>query len=191
MPAHSTEWTVEMVRALPHDGNRYEVIDGELFVTPPPSVWHQSAVGELLVLVLPYVRAHRLGHAFVAPADVVYGPRKMVQPDLFVAPHAEGSLPNSWEEFGRPRLAVEIISRSTALTDRREKRELYQRKGVPEYWVIDVDARTVERWRPDDTVPEVFTGMLEWRPDAAEPPLVIDLVAFFARVTGVTNITSD
>jgi len=85
MPAQHTEWTVEMVRALPDDGNRYEVIDGELFVTPAPSVAHQRAVLELAYFVGPYVRAHRIGEALISPADViVYGPRKFVQPDLFV-----------------------------------------------------------------------------------------------------------
>ena len=99
MPAHPTEWTVEMVRAIPEDSNRYEVIDGELFVTPAPSVAHQRAVLELALLVAPYVRAHRIGEALIAPADViVYGPRKFVQPDLFVVPgrsppaHRRGAL---------------------------------------------------------------------------------------------------
>jgi Uma2 family endonuclease len=184
MPARPTEWTVAMVRALPDDGNRYEVIDGELFVTPAPGVWHQSAVGELLLVLSPYVREHRVGHVFAAPADLVYGPRKMVQPDLFVTPLVSGALPQTWEELGRPILAVEVVSPSTATTDRREKRELYQRKGVPEYWIVDVDARVVERWRVADTAPEILSDSLEWRPDRAVTPLVINLVSYFARVTG-------
>jgi Uma2 family endonuclease len=184
MPARPTEWTVEMVRALPDDGNRYEVIDGELFVTPAPGVWHQSAVGELMAILRPYVREHRIGHVFTAPADVVYGPRKMVQPDLFVTPPVDGTLPNTWEELGRPILAVEVISPSTAVTDRIEKRELYQRKGVPEYWIIDVDVRSVERWRVDASAAESFTETLEWRPTRAVAPLVIDLPTYFALVLG-------
>ena len=63
MPAQPTEWAVDMVRALPDDSNRYEVIDGELFVTPAPSIAHQRAVIELALLVAPYVRAHRIGEA--------------------------------------------------------------------------------------------------------------------------------
>ena len=82
MPAQPTEWTVDMVRALPDDGNRYEVIDGELFVTPSPSWTHQRAVLELALLIAPYVRDHRIGEAVISPADViVYGPRKFVQPE--------------------------------------------------------------------------------------------------------------
>src|SRR5688572_22773454 len=74
MPAQPTEWTIEMVRALPDDGNRYEVMDGELFVTPAPSLVHQRAVVELLDIVRPYVKTHGVGEALVSPADVVvYG----------------------------------------------------------------------------------------------------------------------
>ena len=117
MPAQPTEWTVEMVRALPDDGNRYEVIDGELFVTPAPSVFHQRAVVELLYLVGPYVKAHGIGEALIAPADVVvYGPRKFVQPDLFVVPLVDGTLMRAWTDVGRLILAVEVISPSTTVT---------------------------------------------------------------------------
>jgi len=99
MPAQHTEWTVEMVRALPDDGNRYEVIDGELFVTPAPSVAHQRAVLELAYFVGPYVRAHRIGEALISPADViVYGPRKFVEPDLFVVPPVNGAPMQAWTE---------------------------------------------------------------------------------------------
>ena len=69
MPAPSTEWTVEMVHALPDDGNRYEVIDGELFVTPAPSPVHQRAVRELLYLIGPYVTAHAIGDALMLVAQ--------------------------------------------------------------------------------------------------------------------------
>src|SRR5687768_9000765 len=117
MPAQHSEWTVEMVRALPDDGNRYEVIDGELFVTPAPSVFHQRAVLELAYLVGPYVKAHRVGEALISPADVVvYGPRKLVQPDLFVVPLVDGTLMRAWTDVGRLILAVEVISPSTKWT---------------------------------------------------------------------------
>jgi len=185
MPAQPTEWTVEMVRALPDDGNRYEVISGELFVTPAPSWTHQRAVIELLLLLTPYLRANELGDAIVAPADIVFGPRNMVEPDLFVVPLVGGAPPRTWGAVGRLLLAVEVLSPSTARTDRGEKRDLYQRKGVPEYWIVDVENRTVERWRPDDSVPEALAETLQWQPDASAPPLVIDLPAYFDRVTGL------
>jgi Uma2 family endonuclease len=187
MPAQPTEWTVEMVRALPNDGNRYEVIDGELYVTPAPTWTHQRAVRELLLLLAPYLREHSLGDVIAAPADVVFGPRNMVEPDLFVVPLVEGTIPRGWEDVGRLLLAVEVLSPSTRRTDRREKRDLYQRKGVPEYWVIDVDNRSVDRWRPTEPSPETLTDTLDWEPDAAVPALVVDLPAYFDRVVGATT----
>jgi Uma2 family endonuclease len=185
MPAQPTEWTIDMVRALPDDGNRYEVIDGELFVTPAPSWIHQNAVLELALLLTPYLRAHALGHAIISPADVVFGPRNAVEPDLFVVPLVEGLPPRTWEEAGRLLLTVEVLSPSTRRADRVEKRDLYKRKAVPRYWIVDTDARTVERYLPDDSAPETFTETLEWQPDNAAPPLVIDLPAYFDRVLGL------
>ena len=186
MPAHPTEWTVDMVRALPEDGNRYEVIDGELFVTPAPSVFHQRAVLELALLVAPYLRAHRIGEAIISPADVlVYGPRKFVQPDLFVVPLVNGLPMRAWTEVGRLLLAVEVLSPSTRRTDRGRKRMLYREKAVPEYWIIDTDERTVERSRPNDLAIDTFADSLQWQPDADAPPLVIDLPGYFDRVNGL------
>jgi Uma2 family endonuclease len=186
MPAQHTEWTVEMVRALPDDGNRYEVIDGELFVTPAPSVVHQRAVLELALLVAPYVRAHRIGEALIAPADVVvYGPHKFVQPDLFVVPLVNGAPMRAWAEVGRLLLAVEVLSPSTERTDRGRKRTLYTEKAVPEYWIVDTDERTIERWRPDDSPVELLTESVEWQPDRDVPPLVIDLPGYFDRAQGM------
>jgi Uma2 family endonuclease len=184
MPAQPTEWTVEMVRALPEDGNRYEVIGGELFVTPAPSWTHQRAVGELYRVLMPYLEKHALGVAIIAPADVLFGPKDMVEPDLFVVPLVDGKAPFSWEEVGRLLLAVEVLSPSTSHTDRGDKRELYQRKGVPEYWIVDVDGRRVERWRPNDASPEMLTETLAWQPDRFTKPLVIDLPQYFGRVLG-------
>jgi Uma2 family endonuclease len=183
MPVQPTEWTVEMVRALPDDGNRYEVVDGELFVTPAPSWTHQRAVAELLLILAPYLRAHELGVAMIAPADILFGPRNAVEPDLFVVPLVNGAAPETWFAVGRLLLVV-VISPRTRRADRVDKRKLYQRKGVPEYWVVDTDARTVERWRPNEPDPEIFAETLPWHPDAAVPPLVIDLPEYFDRVHG-------
>jgi Uma2 family endonuclease len=188
MPAQHTEWTVEMVRALPDDGNRHEVIDGELYVTPAPSWTHQRAVLDLALIVAPYVRQHAIGEVYIAPADVMFGPRDMVEPDLFAVPLVSGAAPRAWEEVGRLILAVEVVSPSTIRTDRGGKRELYQRKNVPEYWIVDVDNRRVERWRPNDDAPEAVTSTLEWQPDRFAEPLVIDLHQYFLRVTGESRV---
>jgi Uma2 family endonuclease len=183
MPA-TTIWTADMVRALPDDGKRYEVIDGELFVTPSPALLHQRAAFTLGTLLSAYVKAHALGDVLLAPADVLSAKHVMVQPDVFVVPLIEGRKPVSWEETGRLLLVVEILSPSTARADRHVKRRLYQRERVPEYWIVDVDARLVERWRPDDERPEILAERIEWQPDQNQPPLVIDLPAYFRDVSG-------
>ena len=102
----------------------------------------------------------------------------------FVAPLLRGKRPSEWKEIESLVLAVEVLSPSTARADRRVKLRLYQRQHVPEYWIVDVDARLIERWRPDDERPEILAETLEWQPDPAHPPLVIDLPAYFRDVTG-------
>jgi Uma2 family endonuclease len=177
------DWTVEQVRALPDDGRRYEVIDGELFVTPAPSWLHQRAVIELLIHVRPYAVTCALD-CLIAPAEVTFAPRRSVQPDLLVAPTIDGRGVARFEDVGRLVLAVEVLSPSTARADRHRKRKLYQSEAVPEYWMVDPAARFVERWRPDDEEPEILTDSLTWHPDAGREPLVIDLAAYFRGVHG-------
>ncbi|HEX6535832.1 MAG TPA: Uma2 family endonuclease [Gemmatimonadaceae bacterium] len=184
MAAATIRWTAEMARGLPDDGNRYEVVDGELLVTPAPTWAHQNAVAELYVRLRGYLAANGAGHAMLAPADIEFGRANLAQPDLFVVPRTNGRAPRTWEEARRLLLAVEILSPSTARADRHVKRRLYQRERVPEYWVVDVDARLIERWRPDDGRPEMLAERIDWRPDHAHPALEIDLGAYFADVHG-------
>ncbi len=173
-----------MVRALPDDGKRYEVIDGGLFVTPAPRLPHQRAMLELWRLLAGYVRRHRLGEALASPADIEFDKRNLVQPDLFVAPLLEGRRPRDWSEIRQLALAVELPSPSTARAERQAKRRLYQREAVPEYWIVDLDARLVERWRPEDERPEPITETLAWQPDPDMPPFELSLPEFFESVMG-------
>jgi Uma2 family endonuclease len=136
------DWTVDQVRALPDDGNRYEVIDGELFVTPAPSWLHQQAAMEFLFLVRPY--AHRCAlDCYIAPAEVAFSPRRSVEPDLFVVPRMDGRRATHFEEVQRLVLAVEVISPSSARADRYRKRHLYQSEDVPR--VLDRRSRRALR----------------------------------------------
>ncbi len=182
MPQTAQRWTAEMVRALPEDGKRYEVIAGELFVTPAPRLLHQAAVKGFLLRLHPYVAAHRLGEVLASPADIEFDPETLVQPDVFVAPLVGGRRPRAWPEITGLVLAVEVLSPTTARADRTVKRRLFQRVGVPEYWIVDLEARLVERWRPGDERPEILTDRLVWRPDPTAEALTIDFAAFFADV---------
>lgn len=176
-PPAARRWTVPEVRALNRasGSTRYELVDGELLVTPGPSWSHQAVVGQLHVALAGYLRTHRVGYVFMAPADVEPFDGSLVQPDLFVTPLVDGRRPRDWAEAGRLLLAVEVVSPSSARADRVTKRRLYQRMRVPEYWVVDLDARVVERWRPDDARPEVVDGMLPWQPEGAAEALAIEV----------------
>ena len=103
---------------------------------------------------------------------------------MFVAPLLAGKRPSEWKEIKSLVLAIEVLSPSTARADRRVKLRLYQRQHVREYWIVDVDARLIERWRADDERPEIVTERLEWQPDPAHPLLAISLAAYFRDVTG-------
>lgn len=184
MPAQHANWTVDRALALPADGNRYEVLDGELCVTPAPSWTHQAAIGALYARLHEHVAANALGWAMLSPADIVFSHRRLVQPDLFVVPSRPEGAPRSWRDVRRLLLAVEVLSPSTARADRHRKRLVYRDEGVNEYWIVDCDARLVERWRPDDARGEVLSEVLVWQARADVPVLRIDLPALFTEVMG-------
>src|SRR5438132_11850117 len=104
MPDLAKHWTREEVAALPEDGNRYELLDGEFLVTPSPAGIHQRAVWKLYNRVHPYVCENRLGLAGLAPADLDFRAGQYLQPDLFLAPLWEDREPLHWSEFGLPLL---------------------------------------------------------------------------------------
>ena len=184
MPLSHTEWTVSMLDELPDDGRRYEVIDGGLFVTPAPTNAHQRAIAELFLLLAPY--AKRVGiEVLFAPAAIRWSQSREVQPDLFANPlMRNGRPPERFSDVGVLLLAVEVLSPSTQRTDRHSKRALYQHENVPDYWIVDADARTIEHWTLGQTVPHVHTRTLAWRPVSAHEPLEIDVVQYFRSVWG-------
>jgi len=178
MPEATRRWTREMVLALPDDGNRYELFDGELLVTPAAIPRHQLAAQRLFQYLAPYVKTNRLGEVFALPADLDLGGDQLSQPDVFVIPSLPPSL-LSWRNTPNPILIVEVISPGSARGDRLVKRRRFQSIGIPEYWIVDVDGRVIERWRPADERPEILDTRLEWRPAEGVEPLVIDLPRFF------------
>jgi Uma2 family endonuclease len=182
MPHAHTEWTAAMLADLPDDGNRYEVVDGELLVTPSPGWSHQTMIGALYLRIANWLAEHPVGHAIMAPADVTLDPRTLVQPDLFVVPLHEGRKPASWAEARTLLLAVEVLSPSSARADRQVKRRRYQRAGAAEYWIVDLDARLIERWLPADERPELLADEVGWRPPGTGDQLEINLAELFAEV---------
>jgi len=175
-------WTAEDVRALPEDGNRYECIDGALLVTPSPAWPHAHAVRELMRLLANYVAAQGIGALATAPRDVELTADNLVQPDVLVARPTCGQKIRTSEDVAGLALAIEILSPSTAGRDRGVKRRFYQRAGVEEYWIVDLEARQIERWTPTSERAQFLTAALVWCPRGAAESLEIDLVAFFAEV---------
>jgi Uma2 family endonuclease len=187
MPASAPRRTVEEVRAMQDEERpwpRFELIDGELLVTPAPRRLHQNAVAELFLLLDPYVRSQRIGVAELSPADIELEAGTIVQPDVFVSPLVGGRRPLHWLETTSLLLAAEVISPSDPRADRVTKRGFFTRVDVGEYWVIDLDSRTFERNVGSDPRPEVLDQALIWRPRGAADALVIDLGRYFARVHG-------
>lgn len=184
MPAATHHWTAAELATLPADGNRYEIVDGELLVTPAPAWKHQELVFELGVRLSAYLGPLGLARVIPAPADVELADDTVVEPDLFVVPLVAGRGPERWSDVGRLLLAVEVLSPSTARVDRTVKRARYQRAGFPEYWIVDGVSRTVERWRPRDERPEILIETLTWQPEGAVEPLTMDLAALFTEVLG-------
>lgn len=180
-------WTAADLREVPDDRNRYEIIDGDLFVTPAPSLRHQRLLAEFFFAIRTYLDAHRVGNVLFAPADVVLADDTVVEPDLFAFPLVDGPLPAQWDGSEGLLLAIEIISPSSARTDRTVKRMRYQRACVPEYWIIDGDARVVERWRSGDGRPQIVSDRLEWQPDPGFPALAVELESLFATALGAAG----
>jgi Uma2 family endonuclease len=184
MPRAANDWTVDRVLALPDDGYRHEVVDGELVVTPAPELRHQAAVLVLARILWSHVSTHGVGAVSIAPADIALDESTLVQPDVFVYTWTGERPPARWEDVHELLLAVEVLSPSTARYDRHLKRLRYQRHGIPEYWIVDLDARLIERWRPEDERPEIVHDRMVWAPDAAGKPLSIDVGSLFAEISG-------
>lgn len=171
--------TIEELLALPEDGLRHELLDGEHVVTPAPAYHHQRVLNQLQ-FALNAALVGRTGlQVLSSPADLVLGPRTLVQPDLFVIRIDPASPPTSWQDVGVPVLAIEILSPGTASRDRGAKRRIYQRAGVGEYWIVDLDARLIERWTPSDIRPEILDERLTWAPDG-QPLLSLDVGSLFS-----------
>ena len=175
-------WTADMARRLPDDGNRYEVVYGELLVTPAPRAWHQVLVLRLAMALQLYLeRTPGVGMCFVSPADISWGEDVLLQPDVFVAPW-EQARTLAWSAIRDLLLVAEVLSPSTPRHDRFTKRRRYQEAGVPLYWIVDGDARQVEVWAPTDTFPRFERERLVWQPVGAAAAFTLALEDLFRAI---------
>jgi Uma2 family endonuclease len=130
MPQVAKVWTREEVLALPDDGNRYELVDGELLVSPSPRPLHQLAIGVFNDRLRPYAREHRVGLVLSSPADLDLRSGQLVQPDIFVGRTSDGRPFRDCTQAGIPLLVVAVLSPSPARFDRITQRLRFQRSGA-------------------------------------------------------------
>lgn len=133
---------------MPEDGNRYEAIGGELYVSPPPKPPHQWVIANLFQELSDLLVRPGWGRLFCAPIGVEFAETEEgVQPDLLFVSNERLHIVTEDAIRGAPDLVIEVLSPRTARRDRTVKRQLYQRHGVAEYWVVDLEAKQVEVWR--------------------------------------------
>jgi len=142
-----TRLTYEDYCLLPNDGKRYEIIEGELVVTPSPRRSHQKAVNNLIYYLNDFVKKTGLGEVYPAPFDVVFSRYDVVEPDILYISKARASVLTDKNVQGAPDLVVEVLSETTAEIDRTTKLKLYARFGVQEYWIIDPEGCSAEVYR--------------------------------------------
>jgi Uma2 family endonuclease len=181
MAPSTSAWTLAELDRLPDDGNTYELIDGELFVTPAPSPEHEDLVSGLLKIIAPFVWTHGFGTVHT-PRAVVRTSESQVEPDLMVRP-VTPTRPKKWADRPTPLLVVEVLSRTTQRRDREQKRNFYLRIGVAEYWMVDRWDRCIHVLRRDGS-DIIADSQLEWQPESATEPLLIDVAAYFAAALG-------
>lgn len=170
-------WTIEELHRLPDDVNKYELVDGQLFVTPAPRQYHQFIISKVTEILVPYVAANGLGMVWQARSVIRWGDNE-VEPDLFVRAKSV-DLDADWKDAPCAILVVEVLSDSTRRRDLKEKRQLYvERIGIPEYWIADPESRTVRVIRPG-AADLTTDATLFWLPEGVTQPLTIQLAAIF------------
>jgi Uma2 family endonuclease len=179
--SHPVILTYDDYRRLPEDGRRYELLEGNLHVTPAPLTIHQRVSRNLEFVLHEHVRNRDLGEVLDAPVDVILGRTTVLQPDLLFVERGRLGMISERGIEGPPQLVVEILSPSTEETDRGPKQHLYARYGVRYYWIADPVARTLTEMRRERNaytvvathcVPERVTTELF-------PDLVVDLGEIF------------
>ncbi len=162
------EWTYSEYARLPDDGNRYEVIDGELCMTPAPGPRHQRVAARLFLVLQEYVEQSGIGE-MLWDVDLLFVSGQYLRPDvLFVPRDAAAGVTDRGME-ATPGLVVEVLSPHSSRIDRVLKPPRYRDFGVPEYWIVDPVGRTIERYRSDTAAPQIHLDTLTWAPAGAAP----------------------
>lgn len=176
MAMHIKRWTLEEVHSLPDDGNKYELIRGELFVTPAPTDDHETIAARLSRILDPFIAGNGLGMLY-HPRAVMQFEGSEVEPDLMVR-QPQSSRKATWSEAPTPILVVEILSPYTRRRDHVQKRSLYVDAGVAEYWIIDPEENTITSIRAGER-DIVSRDQLVWAPTGTASTLTLDIASIF------------
>jgi Uma2 family endonuclease len=144
MASPTTKLTYHDYLQLPEDGKRYEIMDGDLYMTPAPATRHQQIVVRLTQILAAYLEAHPIGALYVAPTDVLLSDNDIVQPDLLIVLDRGTARITEKNIQGPPDIVIEVLSPSTVARDLDLKRKRYEHFGVREYWMVDPDQNTLE-----------------------------------------------
>lgn len=176
-------WTYEEFARLPDDGNRYEVIAGDLYVTPAPGTPHQIVSARFFMKLRGFATdQHGLGEVLSAPLDVLFAEGDYLEPDLLFIRKENRHYQTRRGIEGPPDLVVEVLSPTTSQRDCGIKRERYALYGVPEYWVIDADRRRVEVYRLQEDAYSLtlVADRLRWQPVEGGPVLELNVAELLA-----------
>jgi Uma2 family endonuclease len=171
-------WTYDEFARLPNDGNRYEIIGGELFVTPAPNPIHARVAARITRVLDTFAEDNGLGAVFTGQIDVLFGEGDYLEPDILFVRQDRIDVVTSRGVEAAPDLVVEVLSPTTAMRDRRAKRERYAHFGVPEYWIVDPVARRIEIYRVADgsrREAEIVTDSFTWQPVDDGPVLTLNV----------------
>ena len=169
-------YTVDDLERFPDDGDRYELLDGYLLVTPAPKAVHQVVANRLQFQLSAAVVPAGLG-AVVGPGAIIAPPGTQLQPDILVYPARFGGA--DWQHVTEHWLAVEVLSRSSRMYDRLFKRDAYFVLGVRQVWLVDILERSIEVWR-SRVESAVVRDFVRWTVPGTELTVAIDLAEVFA-----------
>ena len=139
----STDWDYDAYAAIPYDGKRHEILDGEHEVNPAPNLYHQEISRRIQFQLYSQIELKELGVVINAPVDVHLTDRDIVQPDLVIVARQRRHIMTPIKIKGVPDLLIEILSTSNPYHDLNTKRRVYERCGVPEYWIVFPDEHRV------------------------------------------------
>jgi len=139
-----------------NDGIRKEIIEGDLFMSPAPSIKHQLILKRLSQLLDQFVQRKSLGEVLLAPCDVIFSNINIFQPDILYISRENFEILTELNVKGAPDLIIEILSPSTIDNDRNYKKLVYEKHGVKEYWIVDPQEENIEVWSSKDARFQLF-----------------------------------